>query len=307
MREINLSKKNFLEFHIRQMYKNGKRDTLLGDSRDYMPRIEKFDSVTMLPAYLKILSNAGKGDSLVIRILTDSSFKQSIQQMPSYMDKGGYIYTTIKILNIFETRYQADSANRAELRISGLKIYNKQLIEFEKRIEKDRSQIETDSKLISNYLDKNNIKSTRGKWGTFLVIKEEGKGDKIAYNDVAAVNYTGKTLESGIVFDSNIDPKFNYVEPLEVTLSHLGSVIPGLTDALMQLKNGSKATIYIPSSLAYGKKGKLPKIKPNENLVFDIEITNVITKDRQMEIVSENRRRADSVQQKMNDSLKKAK
>jgi FKBP-type peptidyl-prolyl cis-trans isomerase len=52
----------------------------------------------------------------------------------------------------------------------------------------------------------------------------------------------------------------------------------------------AKATIYIPSSLAFGKKGFLPQIKPNTNIVFDIEVRKLITEDRALEIVSENRR-----------------
>lgn len=302
-----LSYGNFFEFHMKQMYKNGKVDTLTGDTRDYMPRMDTYDSSTMPPAYLNIFRDARNGDSIVVRMLTDSAYKQDAQQMPAYMTPGGYIYTTVRILNIFENRYQADSAGRAELRVNGLKIYSKLLNKFEKEFEKDKTQIEADSKTISTWLDKNNIKYTRGKWGTFIVVHDEGIGEKIAFNNVIAVNYTGRSLDSGKVFDSNIDPKFKHVEPLEVTMSHLANIIPGWTDALMQLKNGAKATIYIPSSLGYGKKGKLPGIRPNENLIFEIEVINMITEDHALEAASETRRRDEEARRKLLDSLKNVK
>ncbi len=296
----------FLEFHLKRFYINGKKDTLLGDSREYMPQVQAFDSLTVPPVYLDMLSNTRKGDSIVLRIATDSAYPQFISLMPRHFKSGGYIYTTIKILNIFETRDQADSANLAEFKIHGPDIYNKNLVKFEKQIEKDSAQIASDSKIISAYLDKRKIKYTRGKWGTFIVVHEEGTGKKIAYNDVVAVNYLGKTLDSGRVFDSNTDPKFEHMGTYEVTMSKLESVIPGWTDALLQLREGSKATIYIPSSLAYGKKGKGSRIKPNENVIFDIDVKVVITEFRAMEIVSENKRRAETARQKLDDSLKKA-
>jgi FKBP-type peptidyl-prolyl cis-trans isomerase 2 len=81
-------------------------------------------------------------------------------------------------------------------------------------------------------------------------------------------------------------------------MSKPGNVIPGWADALMQLNNGAKATLYIPSSLAYGKKGALPLIKPNENIVFEIEVVKMITEIQAMEIVSENMQRAEEAEQK---------
>ena len=68
----------------------------------------------------------------------------------------------------------------------------------------------------------------------FLTIKISKKGPMEENNintsvakagDLVTVNYTGKLVD-GTVFDSNIDPKFNHVEPFEFTLG-VGQVIPG--------------------------------------------------------------------------------
>jgi len=295
---------NSIEFHLKQIYKNRELDTVWGDTRDYMPRILTMDSGNIPPAFLNAFRNAANGDSIVLRLPTDSAYKLPGQEMLSFLKPGGYIYTTIKIINVFEEKYQADSVSRAELRANGLKMYNKQLVEFEEKIARNKTQIEADSKVISAWLDRNNIKYIKGKWGTFIAVHEEGTGKKIAFNDVAGVYYTGKTLDSGKVFNSNLDPKFNNPDMYEVTMSRLGAVMPGWTDALMELREGAKATIYIPSSLAYGTKGFLPQIKPNANIVFDIEVRKVITEDRALEIVSENRRKYEDGQKKI-DTLKK--
>ena len=98
-------------------------------------------------------------------------------------------------------------------------------------------------------------------------------------SNIAVVNYTGRTLDSGRVFDSNVDPKFNHQQPFEVNIGEIGAVIIGWTDALMQMKKGTKATVYIPSSLGYGPQGNGSEIKANENLIFDIEVTDITTEE----------------------------
>jgi FKBP-type peptidyl-prolyl cis-trans isomerase FkpA len=297
---------DYMQMHITQMYKDKNKDTLLGDTREVMPRVEMFDSSNTPPSYYKILKQVRKGDSLVLRLLTDSAFKDAPTQMAPFMHKGGYVYTTVKIINIFKTREEADSANKAEMKLGRPKIYKKEVEEAEKKLADSKQQIETDSKIIEDYLAKNNIKAIKGKWGTYIAIHSEGGGDKITNENVVTVNYTGRTLDSGKVFDSNLDPQFQHVEPLQVTMSQVGSVILGWTDALMQLKKGDKATIYIPSALAYGKNGNPPKINPDANLVFDIDIVDVITEDEMMA-------RSQAIQQKImeaqklkEDSLQKA-
>ena len=47
----------------------------------------------------------------------------------------------------------------------------------------------------------------------------------------------------------------------------------------MQLKKGSKAIVFIPSSLAYGVNGNGVMIKPNEILMFDMEVIEAVTED----------------------------
>lgn len=272
---------NYMQIHIKQVY-GGTKDTVLMDSREFMPRIQMFDSVNTPLAYYKIISQMRKGDSLIIRILTDTAFKDAKQEMPPYMKKGKYLYTHVSMVNFFETREQADSANQAETALAKPRIYKKQLEEIEKDLAEKKEQLEKDSKQIEEYLAKNNIKAQKTKWGTYVAITQEGTGDLLNNSNIATVNYTGRTLDSGKVFDSNVDPKFNHVQPFEVNIGEIGGVIIGWTDALMQMKNGSKATVFIPSSLAYGQQGNGTDIKPNENLIFDIEVKEVTTEEAYM-------------------------
>ena len=78
---------DMFQVHLGQYYNNGKTDSLMNDTRTAGgPVIESMDSASMSPAYFKILSQLKKGDSLVIRTLTDSAFAKYPDQMPSKKD-----------------------------------------------------------------------------------------------------------------------------------------------------------------------------------------------------------------------------
>ena len=51
--------------------------------------------------------------------------------------------------------------------------------------------------------------------------------------------------------------------------------IPGFEDAVKQVAVGGKVKAYIPSMLAYGMQGSPPKIKPYDNLIFEIEVLSI--------------------------------
>jgi FKBP-type peptidyl-prolyl cis-trans isomerase FklB len=101
----------------------------------------------------------------------------------------------------------------------------------------------------------------------YLVLKE-GQGKKPGSSDKVEVHYHG-TLINGKVFDSSVDRG----EPITFGVTQ---VIPGWTEALKMMNEGSKWRVFIPSELAYGRKGTPDgRIGPNEVLIFEIELLNV--------------------------------
>lgn len=295
---------SFIQLHVTQLLKGARKDSILSDSRDFLASIQTLDSISTPPEYYKIMSQMRKGDSLVIRRKVDSIF--TTQPLPPFMKKGDMLYTTVKLVNVFKNKDEADSAQKAEMKLAKPRIYKKQLEAIEKDMQQNKAQLEADDKIISAYLAKNNIKATKTKWGTYVAILSEGTGAPIDNNSVVSVNYTGKTLDSAKVVDSNTDPAFGHVQPYEVAMSQLGTVMLGWTDGLAQLKNGSKAVFYIPSSLAYGKEGRSPAIKPNDILMFDIQIMNVVSEDEKIAKMEAEQKQMEEAQRLRADSIRKA-
>lgn len=97
--------------------------------------------------------------------------------------------------------------------------------------------------------------------------------EKISKNgDVLVMNYTGK-LTNGTVFDSNVDPKFNHVEPFKFTLG-AGQVIRGWDEGLLGMKIGEKKTLTISPEKGYGSRS-VGSIPANSTLIFDVELVGI--------------------------------
>ncbi len=107
---------------------------------------------------------------------------------------------------------------------------------------------------------KENVSTTAS--GLQYTIEAPGADYKVAPQDTVWVNYKG-TLLDGTVFDENQNMDFV-----------ANQVIAGWTEGLGLLGEGGKATLYIPSELAYGERGNR-SIAPNSVLIFDVEILKV--------------------------------
>ncbi|GMG86194.1 FKBP-type peptidyl-prolyl cis-trans isomerase [Biformimicrobium ophioploci] len=100
--------------------------------------------------------------------------------------------------------------------------------------------------------------------GVQYKVVREGEGPKPTAESVVEVDYRG-TLIDGTEFDSSYSRGQRAQFPV-------GSVIPGWTEILQLMPEGSKWEVFIPSEHAYGPGGAGGQIGPNATLQFEIEL-----------------------------------
>ena len=137
---------------------------------------------------------------------------------------------------------------------------------------KEQVKVETNKKqegaLMQKYLKEKNINAKPTASGLIYVEKVKGTGTKAAAGKKVKVHYTG-TLLNGTKFDSSRDRN----EPFEFTLGQ-GQVIKGWDEGIALMNVGGKATLVIPSAIAYGDRD-MGTIPPFSTLVFDVELLDV--------------------------------
>lgn len=98
----------------------------------------------------------------------------------------------------------------------------------------------------------------------YSVLKQGDGKQNPTVSSTVVVNYRGM-LADGTEFDST----WAHGAPVSFAVDH---VIPGWRDVIPRMHVGDRWKVVIPPRLAYGKEGALPRIGPNEALVFDIEL-----------------------------------
>ncbi len=98
---------------------------------------------------------------------------------------------------------------------------------------------------------------------------EEGTGETPQAGQTVVVHYPG-WLSDGTKFDSSLDRD----APLDFVLG-VGQVIQGWDEGLATMKTGGKRRLIIPPELAYGEAGVQPRIPPNAQLIFDVELLEI--------------------------------
>lgn len=99
-------------------------------------------------------------------------------------------------------------------------------------------------------------------------ILKAGEGQKPTDKDQVKCHYEGRLI-TGQVFDSS----YKRNEPATFPVN---GVIKGWVEALQLMEIGAKWQLCIPSELAYGAQGAGQTIGPNETLIFDVELLEIV-------------------------------
>ncbi|UCG27170.1 MAG: FKBP-type peptidyl-prolyl cis-trans isomerase [Bacteroidales bacterium] len=129
----------------------------------------------------------------------------------------------------------------------------------------EESAQEKEKRLLQEFIENNNISISPTVSGLYYIETETGTGNQPQSGETVAVHYTGWLMDS-TMFDSSAGEA-----PFTFTLG-VGYVIPGWDEGIVLMKRGGKASLIIPSWLAYGSEGAGSSIPPYSTLLFDVEL-----------------------------------
>jgi FKBP-type peptidyl-prolyl cis-trans isomerase len=205
-----------------------------------------------------------EGDSATFKVSMDSIFKKGSR--PPQI-KGKYIIYQMKIDKVIPKGKLSDQ------------VFQGRVMDYMKGVTEDYKKKEPAA--IKKYIADHNLKTTETPEGLNYVVTQPGSGPNPVIGDTVLVNYTVKYLNDQVLETSSADvakkakkfsPMAQY-KPIPVALGSQG-LIQGWNVGMLLLNKGAKATLVVPSKLAYGEQGNR-QIPPFTPLTFDVELVSI--------------------------------
>lgn len=254
------------------LFKDSK-DSVWNDTRknDYPLIMQKQGVVRPGDRVLEVISMLTKGDSATFTVSAKEIFSKSFRQpVPANVDS---------LSNFTFVLGLRDALDKEQFN----KFRNDLVAKQNEKMQKaQQGQFAKDEVIIDTYLKEKNIAAIKSATGLRYIITKAGKGENAKDGQTAKVNYAGYLL-NGKYFDTSVEAlakeKNLYQQgrpytPYDIIVGQ-SQVIQGWHDAIKLMNKGSKMTVYIPSTLAYGSQKRSEDIIENSVLVFDLELVDL--------------------------------
>lgn len=110
--------------------------------------------------------------------------------------------------------------------------------------------------------------------GTKVWLLEENTNNKVKFTENMEISFHSMVSSPSNPLYANT---FRTNQPFKYKLGDYG-LVPGLKKALINAKSSDRLFIVVPASEAYGDKGYLDFVKPNEDLFYNILVMDVVKK-----------------------------
>jgi len=245
-----------LSFRAQYFITKSNQDSLLFDSK-----VNPGGVVTLqlsAPTYkgdlMEGLAMMHQGDSATFLVPADSFFIKTVQldHLPPFIQSGEKIRFEIGLVEI-NTLEEMQKKQAVLDSISQIEM---------------KTQNEKEMQVLLAKMAEKGDNQTPEQSGLIIIQRQKGNGVKPVAGQKVSVHYTG-TLLDGTVFDSSVQRN----EPIAFTLGE-GQVIKGWDEGIAAIEVGGKATLMIPSWLAYGARAMGP-IPANSSLMFEVELVKI--------------------------------
>lgn len=110
--------------------------------------------------------------------------------------------------------------------------------------------------------------------GTKVWLLEENKNNKLKFGEGMEISFHAMVSSPSNQMYVNT---YRTNQPFKFRLGDFG-IVPGLRKALINAKSSDRMFVVVPASEAYGEKGYLDFVKPNEDIFYNILIMDVLKK-----------------------------
>jgi FKBP-type peptidyl-prolyl cis-trans isomerase len=244
---------------MHQVVKNDKDSVLFSTYTTKQPAMSILNASPFKGSLESALLMLQPGDSGVFRISADTLFARSYQQpLPPFIKKGSKL-----TFNIVAQKLLTKEMAMAEQQ----KMQEERMKEMQAHAEQQKS---VDDANIQKYMKEQNLTAEKTPSGLYYIITKKGNGPTPKPGQIVAVNYRGTTLD-GKEFDSSAK---HGGAPYEFQIGQ-SQVIRGWDEGIALLNKGGKATLLVPSTMAYGAQGNGPGIPADASLRFEVELVDI--------------------------------
>ncbi len=214
-------------------------------------------------AFSADLSNEKQKTGYAIGLNFAMMLSQQLGPVKSHMDMDAFLAGLKDGLNGQKPQLAMDEIKNALQKLQEV-MQAEQAKAMQENADKGKVNAEKGKAFLDSNKTQAGVKTTAS--GLQYKVIKEGTGKKPTAKDTVKVNYEGKLID-GTVFDSS----YKRGEPISFPLN---GVIPGWTEGLQLMTEGSTYEFAIPADLAYGKNAP-PSIGPNSTLIFKVELIKV--------------------------------
>lgn len=192
------------------------------------------------------------GDSATLIVKADSFFLRTLRmgQLPEYIKPGSNMYFDVKILEILSMEE----------------------IENKKKADNEAAKL-NEPILLENYLKENKITVKPLPSGLYFIPQVAGSGRKANPGDRAKAHFVISLIDGKQLFSS-----YERGEPFTIEVGKEFDNA-GLTEGLAMMRKGEKATILVPSSLAFGEEGRGEFVPPYSTIIYKVELADLVSKE----------------------------
>ena len=121
---------------------------------------------------------------------------------------------------------------------------------------------------IAKFVKDHNVKVAPSATGVYYLEIVKGNGPVVDNGDLVSIHYNLYNIN-----DQLIETSYG-AEPMQFVYGR-GEMVPGIEEAVGNMRVGGKATIIVPSTMGFGDVAIDKDLPANSTVVFDLELIDV--------------------------------